>query len=153
MNQLKTKIDEVKVKLGVSTMQLSKLLGKNPYYLYKVLDGVSTERQKELMLELEFVASGEQVQTGVAIAEMLESEREVSQSLRIALSKADDANRRSIELLTLAESQYNQLDEKLKTAQAENIELLKYKRKFYCMAELNIALIILIIISILWWVA
>lgn len=152
MNQLKTKIEEVKAKLGVSTMQISKLLGKNPYYLYKVLDGVSAERQKELMLELEFVANGGQVQTGAAIAEMLENEREVSQSLRITLNKANDANKRSIELLTLAESQYNQLDEKLKTAQAENIELMKYKRKFYFMAKLNTALIILIIISILWWV-
>ena len=153
MNQLKTKIEEVKAKLGVSTMGLSKLLGKNPYYLYKVLDGVSAERQKELMLELEFVANGGQVQTGAGIAEMLENEREVSQSLRITLSKANDANKRSIELLTLAESQYQELEEKLKTAQAENIELMKYKRKFYFMAKLNTALIILIIISILWWVA
>ena len=46
MNQLKTKIEEVKAKIGVSTMQLSELLGKNPYYLYKVMNGVSTERQK-----------------------------------------------------------------------------------------------------------
>ena len=153
MNQLKTKIEEVKAKLGVSTMQISKLLGKNPYYLYKVLDGVSAERQKELMLELEFVANGGQVQTGAGIAEILENEREVGQSLRVCLSKANDANKRSLELLKLAESQHQELDEKLKTAQAENIELMKYKRKFYCMAKLNTALIILIIISILWWVA
>ena len=153
MNQLKTKIEEVKAKLGVSTMGLSKLLCKNPYYLYKVLNGVSAERQKELMLELEFVANGGQVQTGVAIAEMLENEREVSQSLRVCLSKANDANKRSLELLKLAESQYQELDGKLKTAQAENIELMKYKRKFYFMAKLNTVLIILIIISILWWVA
>ena len=153
MNQLKTKIEEVKAKLGVSTMGLSKLLGKNPYYLYKVLDGVSAERQKELMLELEFVANGGQVQTGAGIAEMLENEREVSQSLRVVLSKANEANKRSLDLLKLAESQYQQLDGKLKTAQEENIELLKCKRKFYFMAKLNMALIILIIIySILWWV-
>lgn len=151
MNQLKTKIDEVKVKLGISTMELSKRLGKNPYYLYKVLNGVSTERQKELMLELEFIANGGQMHTGAGIAEMLENEREVSQSLRVDLSKANDENKRSLELLKLAESQYQQLDEKLKTAQAENTELLKYKRKFYNIAKLNTALIILIIIySILW---
>lgn len=153
MNQLKTKIEQVKTKLGVSTMQLSERLGKNPYYLYKVLNGVSTERQKELMLELEFVANGGQMHTGAGIAEMLENEREVSQSLRVDLSKANDENKRSLDLLKLAESQYQQLDEKLKTAQAENAEILKYKRKFYNMAKLNMALIILIIIySILWWV-
>lgn len=154
MNALKTKIEQTKAKLGVSTMQLSERLGKNPYYLYKVLNGVSIERQKELMLELEFVANGGQMHTGAGIAEMLENEREVSQSLRVDLSKANDENKRSLDLLKLAESQYQQLDEKLKTAQAEKAELLKYKRKFYNMAELNVALIILIIIySILWWVA
>lgn len=154
MNNLKTKVEQVKAKLGISTMQLSKRLGKNPYYLYKVLNGVSTERQKEIMLELEFVANSGQMHTGAGIAEMLENEREVSQSLRVDLSKANDANKKSLDLLKLAESQYQQLDEKLKTAQAENAELLKYKRKFYNMAKLNTALIILIIIySILWWVA
>ena len=153
MNQLKTKIEEVKAKLGVSTMQLSKLLGKNPYYLYKVLDGVSAERQKELMLELEFVANGGQVQTGAAIAEMLENEREVSQSLRVVLSKANDANKRSLELLKLAESQYQRLDKmydanckKLHETNQLVASLQKYKRNYH---NLVIAVVVTVIIVIL----
>ena len=151
MNQLKTKIDEVKAKLGISTMQLSELLGKNPYYLYKVMNGVSTERQKELMLELEFVANGGQMQTGAGIAEMLENEREVSQSLRVVLSKANDANKKSLELLKLAESQYQELDGKLKTAQAENIELLKYKRKYHNLVAMVIVTVIIVILGFALW--
>src|SRR5574344_936639 len=138
MNNLKTKIDEVKAKLGISTMQLSERLGKNPYYLYKVMNGVSTDRQKELMLELEFVANGGQMHTGAGIAEMLENEREVSQSLRVCLSKADHANRRSLELLKLAESQYQQLDEmydstwdKLHETNKLVASLQKYKRQYH----------------------
>ena len=153
MNQLKTKIDEVKAKLGVSTMQLSELLGKNPYYLYKVLKGVSTDRQKELMLELEFVANGGQVQTGAGIAEMLENEREVSQSLRVILSKANDENKLSLESLKLAESQYQELEESYNRACNQMVEmgkhtasLRKYKRKYH---NLEIAVVVTAIIVIL----
>src|SRR5574344_1463159 len=153
MNNLKTKIDEVKAKLGISTMQLSERLGKNPYYLYKVLNGVSTERQKELMLELEFVANGGQIHTGAGIAEMLENEREVSQSLRVILSKADHANRRSLELLKLAESQYQQLEEmhdancdKLHETNKLVASLQKYKRQYH---NLVVAVVVAAIIMVL----
>ena len=153
MNQLKTKIDEVKAKLGVSTMQLSERLGKNPYYLYKVFNGVSTDRQKELMLELEFVANGGQMHTGEGIAEMLENEREVSQSLRVVLSKANDANKRSLELLKLAESQYQELEESYNRACNQMVEmgkhaasLRKYKRKYH---NLVIAVVVTVIIVLL----
>ena len=149
MNQLKTKIDEVKAKLGVSTMQLSKRLGKNPYYLYKVLNGVSTERQKELMLELEFVANGGQMHTGAGIAEMLENEREVSQLLRITLSKANDANKRSLELLKLAESQYQELEESYNRACNQMVEMGKristlqeYKRQYINLVALCLLLVL-----------
>ena len=158
MNQLKTKIEEVKAKLGVSTMQLSELLGKNPYYLYKVMNGVSTERQKELMLELEFVANGGQMHTGAGIAEMLENEREVSQSLRVVLSKANDANEKSLELLKLAESQYQQLEESYNRACNQMVEMGKqiaslqeYKRKYrYLVAIMIVAVIIVILGFVLW---
>lgn len=158
MNQLKTKIDEVKAKLGVSTMQLSELLGKNPYYLYKVMNGVSTERQKELMLELEFVANGGQMQTGAGIAEMLENEREVSQSLRIVLSKANDANKKSLELLKLAESQYQELEESYNRACNQMVEMGKristlqeYKRQYRNLVETVFAVSIIIILSLMIW--
>lgn len=158
MNQLKTKIEEVKAKLGVSTMQLSELLGKNPYYLYKVMNGVSTERQKELMLELEFVANGGQMHTGAGIAEMLENEREVSQSLRVVLSKANDANKKSLELLKLAESQYQQLEEmydancdKLHETNKLVASLQKYKRQYINLVATVFVVSIIIILGIMIW--
>ena len=158
MNQLKTKIDEVKAKLGVSTMQLSELLGKNPYYLYKVMNGVSTERQKELMLELEFVANGGQMHTGAGIAEMLENEREVSQSLRVVLSKANDANKKSLELLKLAESQYQQLEESYNRACNQMVEMGKqiaslqeYKRQYANLVATVLVLGIIIILGLAIW--
>lgn len=50
MNQLKTKIEEVKAKLGLTQMQLSERIGKNPYYLDTVKHrGVTTDRQEELI--------------------------------------------------------------------------------------------------------
>ena len=158
MNQLKTKIDEVKAKLGVSTMQLSELLGKNPYYLYKVLNGVSTERKKELMLELEFVANGGQMHTGAGIAEMLENEREVSQSLRVVLSKANDANKKSIELLKLAESQYQELEESYNRACNQMVEMGKriaslqeYKRKYHNLViTVDVTVIVIALGFVLW---
>ena len=158
MNQLKTKINEVKAKLGVSTMQLSELLGKNPYYLYKVMNGVSTERQKELMLELEFVANGGQMQTGAGIAEMLENEREVSQSLRVVLSKANDANKKSLELLKLAESQYQQLEESYNRACNQMVEMGKhiaslqeYKRQYRNLVATVLVVGIIIILGLVIW--
>ena len=158
MNQLKTKIDEVKAKLGISSMELSERLGKNPYYLYKVLNGISTERQKELMLELEFIANGGQMHTGSGIAEMLENEREVSQSLRVILSKANDENKRSLDLLKLAESQYRQLEESYNRACNQAAEMGKriaslqeYKRQYINLATTVIVVGIIIILSLAIW--
>ena len=158
MNQLKTKIDEVKAKLGVSTMQLSERLGKNPYYLYKVMNGVSTERQKELMLELEFVTNGGQMHTGAGIAEMLENEREVSQSLRVVLSKANDANKKSLELLKLAESQCQELEESYNRACNQMVEMGKqiaslqeYKRQYINLVATVFIVGIIIILSLALW--
>ena len=158
MNNLKTKIDEVKAKLGVSTMQLSELLGKNPYYLYKVLNGVSTDRQKELILELEFVANGGQMHTGAGIAEMLENEREVSQSLRVVLSKANDANKRSLDLLKLAESQYQELEESYNRACNQTTEMGKriaslqeYKRQYRDLVATVFVVGIIVILGFALW--
>ena len=155
MNDLKTKIDEVKTKLGVSTMQLSKRLGKNPYYLYKVLNGVSTERQNELIRELDLVANGGTVMTERAIiAELTEK----AESLQEKLNNAQSANKELCHKIKLAENEYKELDAAYGRACEKIYDLSdisnKYKRKFYNMAKLNTALIILIIIySILWWVA
>lgn len=158
MNNLKTKIEQVKAKLGISTMELSERLGKNPYHLYKVLNGVSTERQKELMLELEFVANGGQMHTGAGIVEMLENEREVSQSLRLILSKANEENKRSLDLLKLAESQYQQLEEmhnanrdKLHETNKLVASLQKYKKKYHNSVAALFVMGVIVILSLVIW--
>lgn len=114
--------------------------------------------KKELMLELEFVANGGQVQTGAVIAEMLENEREVSQSMRIALSKANDANKRSLELLKLAESQYQQLEESYNRACNQMVEmgkqiasLQKYKKKYHNLVAALFVMGVIVILSLAIW--
>lgn len=109
MNQLKTKIEEVKEKLGLTQMQLSERIGKNPYYLDTVKHrGVTTERQNELMLELELVANGGEVITERSIVSVL---TEKADSLQEKLSKAQAANKELCSKLELAEIQHRQLEE------------------------------------------
>ena len=60
MNQIKQKIQEI----GLSQRQISALLGKNASYLAGVMrSGLSTEKQAELLRELEMVAKGETIKT------------------------------------------------------------------------------------------
>ena len=110
------------------------------------------------MLELEFVANGGQMHTGAGIAEMLENEREVSQSLRVVLSKANDANKKSLELLKLAESQYQQLEESYNRACNQMVEMGKriaslqeYKRQYRDLVATVLVVGIIIILSLALW--
>lgn len=97
MNQLKTKIEEVKAKLGLTQMQLSERIGKNPYYLDTVKHrGVTIERQEELIRELDLVANGGTVMT----------ERELIASLSERLTSAQSANRELCLKLQLAEKNH-----------------------------------------------
>ena len=109
MNQLKTKIDEVKAKLGLTQMQLSERIGKNPYYLDTVKHrGVTTERQEELIRELDLVANGGTVMTErTIIAELTEK----AESLQEKLNKAQAENKELCQKLELAEVQHRQLEE------------------------------------------
>lgn len=109
MNKLKTKIDEVKEKLGLTQMQLSERIGKNPYYLDTVKHrGVTTERQLELIGELDLVANGGEVITERSIVAAL---TEKSESLQEKLNKAQAANKELCQKLELAEVQYRKLEE------------------------------------------
>lgn len=109
MNQLKTKIDEVKAKLGLTQMQLSERIGKNPYYLDTVKHrGVTTERQEELIRELDLVANGGEIITERSIVAVL---TEKAESLQEKLSKAQAANKELCSKLELAEVQHRQLEE------------------------------------------
>ena len=101
MNQLKTKIDEVKAKLGLTQMQLSEKLGKNPYYLDTVKHrGVTTERQAELIRELDLVANGGTVITErTLIAELTEKAAELQETNKVLSQK-----------LRMAKNDYNELN-------------------------------------------
>ena len=90
MNALKTKIEEVKAKLGLTQMQLSERIGKNPYYLDTVKHrGVTTERQEELIRELDLVANGGTVMT----------EREIIADLSEQLAEAQDKLQKAQEVV------------------------------------------------------
>lgn len=155
MNQLKTKIEEVKAKLGVSTMQLSERIGKNPYYLYKVVNGVSTERQKELMLELDLVANGGTVMTERAVIAGLTEKAEALQS---RLNRAQAANKELCQKLEFAEKEYNELDMDYGRACNQMIEIGKriaplqeYKRQYRDLFAAVIVAVIIVILGFALW--
>ena len=147
MNQLKTKIEEVKAKLGLTQMQLSERIGKNPYYLDTVKHrGITTERQLELIRELDLVANGGTVMT----------ERELIASLSERLTSAQSANRELCLKLQLAEKQHRQLEEmyysnwdKLQETNKLVASLQEYKRQY---RDLVATVIVIGVISILGFV-
>lgn len=152
MNQLKTKIDEVKAKLGVSTMQLSKRIGKNPYYLYKVVNGVSTERQKELMLELDLVANGGTMMTE---REIIAGLTEKAEALQSRLNRAQAADKELCQKLEFAEKKYNELDAAYGCSWEKVCDLSKiankYKRKYRDLFAAVIVAVIIVILGFALW--
>ena len=145
MNQLKTKIEEVKAKLGLTQMQLSERIGKNPYYLDTVKHrGVTTERQEELIRELDLVANGGTVMTErEIIAELAEK----ADTLQSRLENAQAANKDLCSKLELAESQHRQLEEmydsnwdKLQETNKLVASLQEYKKQYR-----NLAVTVLIV--------
>lgn len=179
MNQLKTKIDEVKAKLGLTQMQLSERIGKNPYYLDTVKHrGVTTERQNELMLELELVANGGEVITERSIVAAL---TEKAESLQEKLNKAQAANKELYQKLDIAEIQYSKLEEtyhsnwdELQALKKENslimavngvltkeqsklnkevVSLLEYKQQYRDLVVIMIVIGIIVVLSLAIWSA
>lgn len=158
MNQLKTKIDEVKAKLGLTQMQLSERIGKNPYYLDTVKHrGVTTERQNELMLELELVANGGEVVTERSIVAVL---TEKAESLQEKLNKAQAANKELCSKLELAEVQHRQLEEmydsnwdKLHETNELVASLQEYKRQYRKLAANVLVIGIIFILGLAIWSA
>lgn len=122
MNQLKTKIDEVKAKLGLTQMQLSERIGKNPYYLDTVKHrGVTTERQLELIRELDLVANGGTVMTE---RELIASLSEQLVEAQDKLQKAQAANKELCIKLKVAEHEHRQL-EKMYDSNWDELQALK----------------------------
>lgn len=148
MNQLKTKIEEVKVKLGLTQMQLSERIGKNPYYLDTVKHrGVTTERQLELIRELDLVANGGTVMT----------ERELIASLSEQLVEAQDkaqkaqaANKELYIKLKVAEHEHRQL-ESIHDSNWDNLQ--EYKRQYRDLVATVIVIGIIAVLGFAIWSA
>ena len=156
MNQLKTKIDEVKAKLGLTQMQLSERIGKNPYYLDTVKHrGVTTERQEELIRELDLVANGGTVMTErEIIAELTEK----ADALQSRLNSAQVANKELCSKLELAESQHRQLEEmydsnwdKLQETNKLVASLQVYKHQYRDLVATVLAVGIIVILGLAIW--
>lgn len=151
MNQLKTKIEEVKAKLGLTQMQLSERIGKNPYYLDTVKHrGVTTERQLELIRELDLVANGGTVMT----------ERELIASLSERLTSAQSANRELCLKLQLAEKNHRQLEgmydsnwDKLQETNKLVASLQVYKHQYRDLVATVFVIGIIIILGFALWSA
>lgn len=149
MNQLKTKIEEVKAKLGLTQMQLSERIGKNPYYLDTVKHrGVTTERQNELIRELDLVANGGTVMT----------ERELIASLSERLTSAQSANRELCLKLEVAEKNHRQLEEmydsnwdKLHETNKLVASLQEYKRQYRDLVATVLVIGVIIILGFALW--
>lgn len=151
MNQLKTKIEEVKAKLGLTQMQLSERIGKNPYYLDTVKHrGITTERQLELIRELDLVANGGTVMT----------ERAVIASLSERLTSAQSANRELCLKLELAEKNHRQLEgmydsnwDKLQETNKLVASLQEYKRQYRELVATVIVIGIIVVLCFAIWSA
>ncbi len=138
MNQLKTKIDEVKEKLGLTQMQLSERIGKNPYYLDTVKHrGVTTERQSELIRELDFVMGGGIIETPTNLAELLDNEREVNRMLR-------EENHALALGIHAAKSE-------LDYAQRQIDSLMEYKRQYRDLVATVIVIGIIVVLGLAIW--
>lgn len=149
MNQLKTKIEEVKAKLELTQMQLSERIGKNPYYLDTVKHrGVTTERQNELMLELDLVANGGAVMT----------EREIIAGLSEQLVEAQSANNDLRVKLEDAEHEYNDLNDAYGRACNQMVEMGKhiaslqeYKRQYRNLVATVLVIGIIAVLGLAIW--
>lgn len=158
MNQLKTKIEEVKAKLGLTQMQLSERIGKNPYYLDTVKHrGITTERQEELIRELDLVANGGTVMTEREIIAGLSDQLVKSQDY---LQVAHSANRELSKKLDFAEKQYMELNdaygrvcEKLAEVNRDMLIHKKYKRQYRDLVATVLVIGIIAVLGLAIWSA
>ena len=165
MNQLKTKIDEVKAKLGLTQMQLSERIGKNPYYLDTVKHrGVTTERQEELIRELDLVANGGTVMTEreliASLSEQLTDAQERVAQYQKKHKEAQAANKELCQKLELAEVQHRQLEEmydsnwdKLQETNKLVASLQEYKRQYHSLVAIAMTIGIMLVLGLTIWSA
>lgn len=128
MNQIKQKIKEI----GLSQRQISALLGKNASYLAGVMrSGLSTEKQSELLRELDMVAKGEAIKT----------DSEIIAELSQKLAEEQDWKWRKQKELTLTQ----------KYLMEANRETESFKRRFIWANQLNWVLALGILASVILW--
>ncbi len=148
MNQLKTKIEEVKAKLGLTQMQLSERIGKNPYYLDTVKHrGVTTERQEELIRELDLVANGGTVMTERTLIASLSEQLTDAQD---RLQKQQDTNRALNRKLELSGKYFSELE---RLYDLRWSELVEYKRQYRNLVATVLVIGIIIILGFAIWSA
>lgn len=142
MNQLKTKIDEVKAKLGLTQMQLSERIGKNPYYLDTVKHrGVTTERQNELIRELDLVANGGTVMT----------ERELIAILSEQLVEAQDKAQKAQAAIEALKEENSVAIKDRNELRLDVAYLLEYKRQYRDLVATVFVIGIIIILGLVIW--
>lgn len=154
MNQLKTKIEEVKAKLGLTQMQLSERIGKNPYYLDTVKHrGITTERQEELIRELDLVANGGTVMTEREIIAELTGKLDalhIVSAVNGELSrKLDFAKKEYMEL----NDAYGRVCEKMVDVNKQVAELTQYKRQYRDLVATVLVVGIIIVLGLAIWSA
>lgn len=146
MNTLKTKIDEVKAKLGLTQMQLSERIGKNPYYLDTVKHrGVTTERQLELIRELDLVANGGTVMTE---RELIASLSERLTDAQDILQKQQDTNRALNRKLELSGKYFSELE---RLYDLRWSELVEYKRQYRDLVATVLVISIIVVLGLAIW--
>lgn len=158
MNTLKTKIDEVKEKLGLTQMQLSERIGKNPYYLDTVKHrGVTTERQEELIRELDLVANGGTVMTEREVIAGLSEQLADAQD---KLQKAQEVVRATNKQLDFSEKYFRELEkmydsnwDKLHETNKLVASLQEYKRQYRDLVATFIVIGIIVVLGLAIWSA
>ena len=144
MNQLKTKIEEVKAKLGLTQMQLSERIGKNPYYLDTVKHrGVTTERQLELIRELDLVANGGIVMT----------EREIIASLSEKLIESQDKAQKAQAAIEALKEENSAAIKDRNELRLDVAYLLEYKRQYRALVATVLVVGIIVILGLAIWSA
>ena len=155
MNQIKQKIAEI----GLSQREISVRLGKNASYLAGVFrSGLSTERQAELLNDLEVVGKGGYFQSeGDIIAELDRSVTKLQEGnaqLRAEsdkyfneLNEAQNAGIKALESYGIVQKQLTQTQKYLLEANQE-VEQIESKYRFVLIFNYVLSLVILgIVIS------
>lgn len=156
MNQLKAKIEEAKAKLGLTQMELSEAIGKNPYYLDTVKHrGVSTARQNELIGELDLVANGGTVMTERELIGRLSEQLVEAQD---KLQKTQAASNKLFHKMNIADHKYKELNdaygrvcEKLAEVNRDLLIHKRHKRNYRGLSATVLTIGIIVILGFVIW--